>query len=303
MYEIDRYTVLHSGRDLPGLGDALQRGEGVAIVLDPVLSVAWRDAGEVWTAVNSRFVSARLRLCLGGSGCTSSKLNVTVVSVYAPTHGAPSEVKERFYDDLQAVIDSVPSSDVLLTMGDFNARVGGGGDSSSLWSGVHGPFGVGWLNESGETLLSFCALNQLCIMNTMFQKKRIHQYTWQHPGTKLWHCIHYVLLRQSQRLCCTDVTVFCSAQCWMDHKLLCATLKYAPVVKQRSFLSKGRRRFNVAPLADSSFASRFTDHVVHLVNSNWCAAVDGLAKWTAIKESLLEAGGEMLGWSSRKHPD
>ena len=75
----------------------------------------------MWTAVNSRLVSAWLQLCLGGSGCTGSKLNVIVVSVYVPTHGAPSEVKERFYDDLRAVIDSVPSSDVLLTMGDFNA--------------------------------------------------------------------------------------------------------------------------------------------------------------------------------------
>ena len=37
---------------------------------------------------------------------------MTVLSVYAPTYGAPSEVKERFYDDLQAAIDSVPSSDV-----------------------------------------------------------------------------------------------------------------------------------------------------------------------------------------------
>ena len=32
---------------IPRSGDALQRGEGVAIVLDPVLSVAWRDVGEV----------------------------------------------------------------------------------------------------------------------------------------------------------------------------------------------------------------------------------------------------------------
>ena len=40
VYEINGYTVLHSGRDLPGSGNALQRGEGVAIVLDPVLSVA-----------------------------------------------------------------------------------------------------------------------------------------------------------------------------------------------------------------------------------------------------------------------
>ena len=53
-------------------------------------------------------------------------------------------------------------------------------------------------------------------------------------------------------------------------------------------LSKGRRGFNVSPLADSSFVSRFTDHVVHLVDSRWCAAVDGLAQWTVTKESLSE---------------
>ena len=41
VYEIDGYTVLHSGRDLPASGDVLQRGEGVAIVLDPLMSVAW----------------------------------------------------------------------------------------------------------------------------------------------------------------------------------------------------------------------------------------------------------------------
>ena len=57
---------------------------------------------------------------------------MTVVSVYVPIHGPPSQVKERFYDDLQAVIDSVPSSDVLLIMGNYNAQVGVRGESSSL---------------------------------------------------------------------------------------------------------------------------------------------------------------------------
>jgi len=53
-------------------------------------------------------------------------------------------------------------------------------------------------------------------MNTMFEKKRIQLYTWQHPGIK----IGTVLMRQSQHYCCTDVTVFRSAQCWTDHLLL-----------------------------------------------------------------------------------
>ena len=51
---------------------------------------------------------------------------------------------EKFYDHLQAVISSVPSSDVLLVMGDFNARVGCAENSTSesLWDGVQGSFGV-----------------------------------------------------------------------------------------------------------------------------------------------------------------
>jgi len=36
----------------------------------------------------------------------------------------PTESEGEVYDDLQAVISSVPSSDVLLVMEDFNARVG-----------------------------------------------------------------------------------------------------------------------------------------------------------------------------------
>ena len=40
VYEVDGFTVLHSGRELPQPGDVLQRGEGVAVVLDPVMAQA-----------------------------------------------------------------------------------------------------------------------------------------------------------------------------------------------------------------------------------------------------------------------
>jgi len=212
---------------------------------------------------------------------------MSIVSVYAPTHRAPAEVKEKFYDDLQAVISSVPSSDVLLVMGDCNARVGCASSSctsEALWDGVQGKFGVGKFNESGESLLSFCALNQLCVMNTMFDKKRIQQYTWQHPGTKNWHCIDYVLMRQFQCYCCTDVTVLQSAQCWTDHLLLCATLSFVPVAQRKS--SHRRHKFNVGPLKNTNFVSKFTDHVVGLVRSKWNDDADGLTKWNCIREGF-----------------
>ena len=53
-----------------------------------------------------------------------SGAHVAIISVYAPTHRAPVEIKDQFFDDLQAVISSAPPNDLLLAMGDFNVRVG-----------------------------------------------------------------------------------------------------------------------------------------------------------------------------------
>ena len=44
--------------------------------------------------------------------------------------------------------------------------------------GSEGMFIVCQLNENEERLLSFCAMNEVYIMNTIFAKKRIHQHTW-----------------------------------------------------------------------------------------------------------------------------
>ena len=43
--------------------------------------------------------------------------------MYASTHRSLQE-KEEFYIDLQKTLDGVARDDVLLLLGDFNARVG-----------------------------------------------------------------------------------------------------------------------------------------------------------------------------------
>jgi len=115
----------------------------------------------------------------------------------------------------------------------------------------------------------------------MFEKKRIQQYTWQHPGTKNWHCIDYVLMCQSQRFCCSDVTVFRSAQYWTDHLLLCAILSFVPVAQRKS--SCRHYRFNVLPLRNVGFVSQFTDHVVYLVKSSWNEDADGVSSGNLLR--------------------
>ena len=53
------YTMVHSGRRLLLRGASARRGEGVGIVMNPVMSAAWHDGGEQSQTVSSRVVSAR----------------------------------------------------------------------------------------------------------------------------------------------------------------------------------------------------------------------------------------------------
>ena len=67
------------------------------------------------------------------------------------------------------------------------------------------------MNEAGAELLHFLLLNEATICNTWFQKKNIHKETWQHPKTKSWHCIDYVMMREKDRRC-VDVEVRCGSR-------------------------------------------------------------------------------------------
>ena len=150
---------------------------------------------------------------------------VTIVCGYAPTARAPSCMTSMFLEELQNTLDAVPWNDILLLLGDFNARVGVQDSDDSLWSNVIGGHGLDERNLAGEEFLQVCEFNQLLIMNTWFQKKQIHYGTWTHPATKLCHMIDFIVMQQSQHMCCIDVQVMRGANCWTDHYLVRARLR------------------------------------------------------------------------------
>ncbi|KAL1250638.1 hypothetical protein QQF64_018434 [Cirrhinus molitorella] len=100
---------------------------------------------------------------------------LTFVNVYAPTLNATLETKDRFYENLTSVINSIPDNEQLILLGDFNARVGADNDS---WPSCLGKFGVGKMNENGQRLLELCAFHNLCIANSYFQTKPQHKVSW-----------------------------------------------------------------------------------------------------------------------------
>ena len=90
--------------------------------------------------------------------------NITVIQLYAPTSNSEEAEVEWFYEDIQDLLELAPEKNVLLIIGDWNAKVG-----SQETPGVIGKFGLGVQNEAGQRLIEFCQENALVIANTLFQ--------------------------------------------------------------------------------------------------------------------------------------
>ena len=298
------YTLLHSGRPIPGDSDIVNRQEGVGILLDKRASAAWRRGGEVWKAVSSRLISMRLRWA-SSDGRRSSKARgsfVTIVCGYAPTARGPSCVKSMFLEELQNTLDAVPENDILLLLGDFNARIGVRDSDDGLWSNVIGGHGLEERNLAGEEFLQVCELNQLLIMNTWFQKKQIHYGTWMHPATKLCHMIDFIVMRQSQRMCCIDVQVMRGANCWTDHYLVRVRLRIAlPRYsdKQQRPLPFAVHKFAVQGVLDS-YRRSLELALNATATSSGCAVEDS---WHALRSCIVSSAETSIGRGKRSDPE
>ena len=117
---------------------------------------------------------------------------------------------------------------------------------------------MGKINKAGLYLLAFCSINNLSIW---FEKRNIHKQTWQHLGTKKWHAIDFILMKQSLSRCCIDVQVMRRAECWSDHKLVRVKLrirydrKRQPTKSQVSPMSQIDRKSFLARMLAMSLTS------------------------------------------------
>ena len=71
--------------------------------------------------------------------------NIIVIQAYAPTSNTEEPEVERFYKDLQDLLELTPRKDDLFMIGDWNAKVG-----SQETPGITGKFGLGMWNEAGQ---------------------------------------------------------------------------------------------------------------------------------------------------------
>ena len=219
---LDGSTIMFSGM---APEDRHNRRRGVAVVFSERATSAWQTAHSKFVPVSERILRTRLKSHTGF---------LSLIAVYAPTneHGNEADT-ESFYHSLQAEIASVAKQDMLLVVGDFNARVG---NDANTWRGTLGRFGPTELNRNGEQLLDFCSLNGLVLTNTFFKHRPCHQLTWFHPAQMghRGHLLDYVLVNQKFRSSVLDTRVFRSTRLQSDHRLVVSKLRLKLKVKRKT---------------------------------------------------------------------
>ena len=186
-------------------GQESLRRNGVAIMVNKRV----RNAVLGCNLKNDTMISVRFQ---------GKPFNTTVIQVYALTSNAEEAEAERFYEELQDLLELTPKKDVLFIIGDWNAKVG-----SQETPDETGKFGLGLQNEAGQRLIEFCQENALVVANTLFHQ---HQDSTrghhQMVSTKIRLIIFFVAkdgeARYSQK-------TRPGADCGSDHELLIAKFR------------------------------------------------------------------------------
>lgn len=159
------HTFLYSGKK----NEDADHEYGVGIILRPEIRKQLLE----WQPISERIITVRINF---------KNQKMTFVQCYAPTDVAADEDKEHFYSMLNRTLDQVDKHDVLILMGDFNAKVGVNNEGLNH---IMGKQGMGTRSENGELLIELCGNHKIVIGGTLFAHKQYHKITWTSPTKKL----------------------------------------------------------------------------------------------------------------------
>lgn len=240
--------------------------------------------------INERIMTWRIPL--------TKHRHLTLISVYAPTLVSDEVTKDTFYYALDEVLQNICSSEKIVLMGDFNARVGKNWD---LWDGALGRHGTGNMNNNGLRLLSLCAQHDLVLTNTIFQQKDKYKNTWKHPRSGHWHMLDYIITKQCNVNDFTLTRVMRGAECWTDHRLVRAICNFK--IRPQFNKQATRKKLNCVALKHPAKRDLFRAGIAGSLPINSIHSEDPEDDWNNACSTLIKTAEETVGLSKRSHAD
>nr|VZI31915.1 unnamed protein product [Spirometra erinaceieuropaei] len=235
----------------------------------------------------------------------------TIISAYAPTMTNPDAVRDKFYEDLHALLATVSKADKLIVLGDFNARVG---TDHTAWRGVLGPHGLRGSNDNGLLLLRTCAEHRLILTNTFFCLPEREKATWRHPRSRQWHLLDYVLVRRRDQRDVLVTKAIAGADGWTDHRLVISKMRIRLQPRRRPQGKRPPGKLNVALLSLPAHRLHFSNELAQRLDNLPIPAADDAAaaaaentsvenRWCQLRDKVQSTALAVLGRAPRQHQD
>ncbi|KAK3554500.1 hypothetical protein QTP70_024407 [Hemibagrus guttatus] len=154
---------------------------------------------------------------------------LNVVSGYAPQVGCELEEKERFWSELDEVMESIPTGERVVIGVDFNGHVGEGNRSDEE---VMGKFGVKERNLEGQMVVDFAKRMDMGVVNTYFQKREEHRVTYKSGGRRTQ--VDYILCRRGNLKEISDCKVVVGESIARQHRMVVCRMTLMVCKKKRS---------------------------------------------------------------------
>jgi exonuclease III len=198
MQDLKKHSILYSGKE---------RGShefGMAFIVGNSMGVNIMD----YQPVSESIAVLRIRMKF---------YNMCIINVHAPTEDKGEHEKDTFYQDLDRTVDFLPSNNVKLILGDFNAKVGR--ESEYRWTvGPNSLHNIS--NDSGVRLIDFAMSKNMTVSSTFFPHLDIHKRTWTLPDGNTHNQIDHVLIDKRRATGILDVWTLRGAEGGSDHYLV-----------------------------------------------------------------------------------
>ncbi|KAK3555065.1 hypothetical protein QTP86_007988 [Hemibagrus guttatus] len=215
---------------------------------------------------------------------------LNVVSGYAPQVGCELEEKERFWSELDEVMESIPTGERVVIGADFNGHVGEGSTGDEE---VMGKFGVKERNLEGQMVVDFAKRMDMGVVNTYFQKREEHRVTYKSGGRRTQ--VDYILCRRGNLKEISDCKVVVGESVTRQHRMMVCRMTLV-VCKKRSEIEKKTKWWK---LKKEECCEEFRQKLRQALGGQVVLPDD----WETTAEVIRETGRKVLGVSSGRRKE
>ncbi|XP_019721309.1 uncharacterized protein LOC109513350 [Hippocampus comes] len=211
---------------------------------------------------------------------------MNVVSGYAPQVGCELEEKEKFWNEMDRVTESIPRGERVVIGADLNGHVGEGnrGDEE-----VMGKFGLRDRNLEGQAVVDFAKRMEMAVVNTYFQKREEHLITYKSGGRSTQ--IDYILCRRGNLREVNDCKVVPGESVAKQHRIV--VCKLTMEVRKRKSV-KTEKKIKWWKLRKEDCCEEFRSEVWAVLGS----VEEFPDDWETTAAVIRETGKKVLGVAS-----